>query len=500
MTAHSVRVVAHRGDPWSQVENTLASVRAAVAAGADVVEVDARVTRDDVAVVVHDATLARLWNLPRRVADTSAAEVAALGIGSVAIPTLAEVLDAVAGTGVAIMVDLPESDGVATIIRTVADGVARHASAGADLSVIWSGEAAALHVVRQLLPDAVIITHAFPADPSDPDGLRPLMVNLDVSTVTREDIERAHTEGLGVSVWTVDDAPTIRRLAAWRVDSITTNRVALARAVLAEEPPPEIDDPELRLCRDVAVHLAETAIRMQRSAVGLQIETKKNAADLVTDVDRAMERLVREVIAAELPGHLVVGEEYGGEPGPGPTWYCDPVDGTTNFANGLRWSSFSLSLVRDDRYVVGAVADTITGEVGWAVAGHGTVVADRLITTAPTTLPGGVVLIEPAGDGLWAGQAELIARLATVGAATRMMGSGTLALALPAAGRGAAGVVHHYNPIDHGASTLIALEAGCELLDFDFEPVPATVSTLRERGVVVAAPGVAAELRALPVR
>ncbi|WP_030559609.1 glycerophosphodiester phosphodiesterase family protein, partial [Streptomyces exfoliatus] len=59
--ASTVTAVAHRGDPYRARENTLRSVRSAVERGADAVEVDVRVTRDGVPVLLHDSTLERLW-------------------------------------------------------------------------------------------------------------------------------------------------------------------------------------------------------------------------------------------------------------------------------------------------------------------------------------------------------------------------------------------------------------------------------------------------------
>lgn len=57
-------VIAHRGDPSAHRENTLAAVMAAVAAGADAVEVDVHLAADGTPVVVHDETFERLWDDP----------------------------------------------------------------------------------------------------------------------------------------------------------------------------------------------------------------------------------------------------------------------------------------------------------------------------------------------------------------------------------------------------------------------------------------------------
>lgn len=57
----TLTAVGHRGDPYRVRENTLASIGSAFARGADAVEIDVRLTRDGVPVLLHDETLQRLW-------------------------------------------------------------------------------------------------------------------------------------------------------------------------------------------------------------------------------------------------------------------------------------------------------------------------------------------------------------------------------------------------------------------------------------------------------
>ena len=67
--AHAtVTAVAHRGDPYRFRENTIDSLRSALDQGADAVEIDVRLTRDGVPVLLHDATLKRLWGQDRPLA------------------------------------------------------------------------------------------------------------------------------------------------------------------------------------------------------------------------------------------------------------------------------------------------------------------------------------------------------------------------------------------------------------------------------------------------
>src|ERR1700761_3019973 len=96
---HHTLAVGHRGAPLVAVENTLASIEAAIAAGADWVEVDVWLPRDSVPVLLHDHTLDRIWGIPRPVADLDAADLpgrpgSALTLEAEhRIPTLREALD-----------------------------------------------------------------------------------------------------------------------------------------------------------------------------------------------------------------------------------------------------------------------------------------------------------------------------------------------------------------------------------------------------------------------
>ncbi|MBC3841513.1 hypothetical protein GXW82_18165 [Streptacidiphilus sp. 4-A2] len=97
--------VAHRGDPLLFRENTMPSLASAVAGGADWVEVDVKLTRDGVPVLLHDDTLLRLWQHDRRVDALTWAELTRLTGGG--IPALREALEFARDSRVPLMVDLP---------------------------------------------------------------------------------------------------------------------------------------------------------------------------------------------------------------------------------------------------------------------------------------------------------------------------------------------------------------------------------------------------------
>jgi glycerophosphoryl diester phosphodiesterase len=213
-------VVAHRGDPYRVRENTLDSVRSALELGADAVEIDVRLTRDGVPVLLHDATLKRLWGHDRPLASLSADEVRGLTDGGV--PTLAEAL-AVA-EGARLMLDLPGTPDVKAARRVV--DVVRES--GAEDRVYYCAGAAAMLAVRAADPAAEIAltwTSLAPPRRALLDAVRPHWLNYRFGLVDKALAERVHHDGYLVSVWTPDTVRSMRRLITAGVDSITTNRV-----------------------------------------------------------------------------------------------------------------------------------------------------------------------------------------------------------------------------------------------------------------------------------
>ncbi|MFJ1543962.1 glycerophosphodiester phosphodiesterase [Streptomyces sp. NPDC088246] len=224
--ATTVTAVAHRGDPYRVRENTLPSIRSALERGADAVEVDVRVTRDGVPVLLHDSTLKRLWGHDVRLDRLTHEELTELTAGGV--PTLRDALLA-AGTH-RVMVDLPGStdDSVRRIV-----GVVRECGAG-ERAYYCAGPDAMLRV-RAADPSAEIAltwTTLAPPRAALLDAVRPRWLNYRFGLVDRELTDRLHRDGLLVSAWTADTRRTMRRLVRQGVDSITTNRVDALQRVL----------------------------------------------------------------------------------------------------------------------------------------------------------------------------------------------------------------------------------------------------------------------------
>ncbi|MFI6418400.1 glycerophosphodiester phosphodiesterase [Streptomyces sp. NPDC050842] len=221
-----VTAVAHRGDPYRVRENTLPSIASAIGRGADAVEVDVRLTKDGVPVLLHDDTLKRLWGHDRPLSRLSYEQLRELTYDDV--PTLREALITVGAHR--LMLDLPggNEDSVRTIVGTVRE-------CGAGERVYYCAGAVAMLQVRAADPAAEIaLTWTSLAPPRRVllDAVRPKWLNYRFGLVSRELTERVHRDGLLVSAWTADTTRTMRKLIFNGVDSITTNRVdALAAAL-----------------------------------------------------------------------------------------------------------------------------------------------------------------------------------------------------------------------------------------------------------------------------
>lgn len=117
-------IAAHRGAHDRAPENSLEAIEAAIAAGADIVEIDVAVTKDGAPVLMHDRKVDRTTTGEGVVEDKTASEVAALRLkprdgraGDAAPPTLAQALALACGR---ILVDLDlKSDRLGPIIETV---------------------------------------------------------------------------------------------------------------------------------------------------------------------------------------------------------------------------------------------------------------------------------------------------------------------------------------------------------------------------------------------
>jgi glycerophosphoryl diester phosphodiesterase len=223
--------IAHRGDPVHARENMLGSFEAAVDAGADMIELDLRSTRDGEVVVLHDPTLARLWGLDRPVQDLDLSAVAAVGSGALRVPTLCQVLRTIDRP---LMLDFTGPEVVSEALRQVRDAGAMARS------LFVSGHLVGLGELRSAAPEArIALTWTRPEGPSAGllADLGAEFWNPAFPLVDEEGVAAMHRVGCKVSTWTVDHSDDMRRLITLGVDAIITNRIADLLRVLGRPGP-----------------------------------------------------------------------------------------------------------------------------------------------------------------------------------------------------------------------------------------------------------------------
>jgi myo-inositol-1(or 4)-monophosphatase len=202
---------------------------------------------------------------------------------------------------------------------------------------------------------------------------------------------------------------------------------------------------------------------------------KKGAIDLVTEVDVAVERMFRDMIAKRFPDHQVLAEELGGSPDVprGHCWVFDPIDGTTNYAHGIPIFCASLALEIDGVAEVAAVFDPNRGELFTAERGGGAYLNGRpLRVSGAASLLDAVVVTGFPYDvharvdeivglfGAFVGQARAVRRL----------GSAAIDLCYVAAGRMDGFWESDLKPWDIAGGALIVGEAGGRVTAMDGAP------------------------------
>lgn len=236
MTTHRVEVTAHRGAALVEPENTLRGMRYALSLGVDRTEIDVHLSRDNVLVVMHDATVDRTTNGTGPIADLTLAQLKQLDAGrGEQVPTLQEVIDVFQdawnrGNRTLLQIELKGEGTVAPTVETVQrNGIA-------DRIVLTSFVPERVAEARRLLPQAIF---GFLTSKLEPDplaialGIPAHAVHLQHLLATPEWVERVHTAGLEARVWNIDEVEPMRRAIALGVDGIGSNNPQLLLDVLA---------------------------------------------------------------------------------------------------------------------------------------------------------------------------------------------------------------------------------------------------------------------------
>ncbi len=225
-----------------------------------------------------------------------------------------------------------------------------------------------------------------------------------------------------------------------------------------------------KLC-DLACAVARQAAELLLSSAGQAavVQTKSSPTDVVTEMDRAAEELIRDRLQAARPGDAILGEE-GGETGAGAAvrWIVDPLDGTVNYLYGLPDWAVSIAAEVDGIVTAGAVCAPLRRSLYSATLGGGSWLESawlagpqRLTCNTAVVLPAALVAT---GFGYSASQrvsqGKVVAAVLPRVRDIRRAGSAALDLCSVAAGSVDGYYEQGVNYWDIAAGSLIAREAG----------------------------------------
>ncbi|MEU4606659.1 inositol monophosphatase family protein [Kribbella sp. NPDC023972] len=255
--------------------------------------------------------------------------------------------------------------------------------------------------------------------------------------------------------------------------------------MLNTPPPVELRDLALRLAVAAGQELLARQPGLSIDAAGVQ--TKTSSSDPVSDADRASEKLITDGLTTARPGDGLLGEEGTSRASAtGLTWVIDPLDGTVNYLYGrLDWC---VSIAAEDEAgaLVGVVHQPRTGSTWSAIRGEGA--ARDNVALGP--LRGVALQAALVSTGFSylperrAEQAEHLRRVLPAVRDVRRGGSAALDLCSVADGTADAYYEHVIQPWDIAAGSLIAREAGAQVIG----------GTALPHGVLAAAPSLAAAL------
>ncbi|MBM3785075.1 MAG: inositol monophosphatase [Acidobacteria bacterium] len=133
----------------------------------------------------------------------------------------------------------------------------------------------------------------------------------------------------------------------------------------------------LETAMEIAREAGALVTSMAERRIGYEL---KGDFDLVTEADRASERLIVERLQSHYPQHTIVGEEGGQRERQAEyCWYVDPVDGTTNFAHGFPAYNVTMAVERHGELIAGVTFDPTRNEMFAAEKGGGAYLNGRRI-------------------------------------------------------------------------------------------------------------------------
>jgi myo-inositol-1(or 4)-monophosphatase len=210
-----------------------------------------------------------------------------------------------------------------------------------------------------------------------------------------------------------------------------------------------------------------------------KVEKKNNnRLDLVTEIDRAIEKKIRATIGRVFPHHAILGEESGLSKGNDFTWVIDPIDGTTNYIQGVPECVISLALWDKNGPVVGIIYNPITGSLFHAQKGKGAFLNNKKIKVSQTKSIQDAFCAIGWNESASGQAAEFFGMVKKISRKIRILGTSALQLAYVAGAELDFFAVKSIKAWDFAAGVLIITEAGGRVTDWQGKPVTLSCQSL----------------------
>lgn len=234
-----VTVTAHRGGHLKAPENTAASIREAIAVGAQYAEIDVQISKDGVLVVTHDSDFSRMGGVPKKVWDLTYNEIRLIPLGARSdpefrnepAPTFDEVLG-VAKDHIKLNVELKYyGDHQPRLAERVVEEV--RARGMTNEVIIQCLEYQPLQEVRRFAPE-IPVGYLLSVNARRPARLDVNFLGTALSRATGAFVRTAHRHGQEVYIWTVNKTDAMERMIDIGADSLITDQPAEAVRLVRE--------------------------------------------------------------------------------------------------------------------------------------------------------------------------------------------------------------------------------------------------------------------------
>ena len=133
-----------------------------------------------------------------------------------------------------------------------------------------------------------------------------------------------------------------------------------------------INSPKFNIMYKACMKASKSLIRDFGEIENLQVSSK-GPGDFVSSADKRTERIIIEELLKAYPDYGILSEEVGqiNEKNKTNRWIIDPIDGTSNFLNGIPQFAISIGYEEDNKVKIGLIYDPIKNELFFAETGNG---------------------------------------------------------------------------------------------------------------------------------